>query len=119
MARQQALELPNVEAVLVDRHADHPGAGLTERVEQPGEGGDSTTATSPGSSVARAVRLIPCLAPEVTMISSGSSAKPEPASARRPPLAQRVEALGRQVGQRRASSSANTSAVMRASLAVG
>ena len=39
--------------------------------------GDSTTATSPGSSVARAVRLIPCLAPEVTMISSGSSAKPK------------------------------------------
>ena len=36
--------------------------------------GDSITATSPGSSVARAASAIACWAPEVTTISSASSA---------------------------------------------
>ena len=38
--------------------------------------GDSTTATSPGSRIARAASAIACWAPEVITISSGSSAQP-------------------------------------------
>ena len=82
VAREQALERPT------SKPSSSTGTPITRapvwrsESSMPAKVGDSTTATSPGSSVARAVRLIPCLAPEVTMISSGSSAKPQRAPAR-------------------------------------